>query len=216
MPQLGAGRILISRVIVKTKPNPEMLTSKPEMLISMSKICFVGAFYVLAGTAPFVPYDALAADKPDAQIQFERVLCEFRDKFYGAANEASKRILVMQRDQALAKVLTDNKAENWVGFLNALDASSSLKLYVSVQIGCRGLLKTWNNEFSDSLSGTMLVKTDPGYDEVLASQINDELVFSGMFLSADGKKIAEQSITIDGSLSAPEFTFRFSDIKPIQ
>jgi hypothetical protein len=184
------------------------------MLLPKLKICFAGAFYFLVGAAFFVPDDALAADKPDAQLQFERVLCEFRDKFYGAANEASKRILVMQRDQALAKVLTDNRAEKWVGFLNEVDASSNLKLYVSIQIGCRGLLKTWNNEFSDSLSGTMLVKADPGYDNVLASQINDELVFSGMFLSADGKKFGEQSITIDGSLSAPEFTFRFFDINP--
>lgn len=73
---------------------------------------------------------------------------------------------------------------------------------------------TWNNSFSDALSGdgTLIAADSPLYRQVAALEEGDMVRFSGSFTADKERCVDEQSITDVGGVESPTFTFAFTEV----
>ena len=171
---------------------------------------------VLAATVSLIGAGAAAQDVPADQAAFENAIVTARTAYDNAANDLAKGGQRPKRGKEICKAVQTLKVTDWVGTIDDLTTNSEGRGVLSVELGNEIWLKTWNNAFSDMGSNTLI---DPESDLFLSlSEMSEgqEVVFSGSFLKdhSDGDCFEEQSMTIDGSMSEPEFIFVFSDIRP--
>ncbi|MNF12751.1 hypothetical protein D3C80_2143530 [compost metagenome] len=62
------------------------------------------------------------------------------------------------------------------------------------------------------MDGTLIDKGTPLYSALLTMSVGDAVTVSGGFLPSEEDGVKETSLTIRGSMSDPEFLFRFNDI----
>jgi hypothetical protein len=153
------------------------------------------------------------ASEFDTQRAFEKVVCEFQERFWDAPNDAAQGLLKFKRDQEFQTLLNNRtRFEQWDGIVVETDSTSSGKVYFAVQIGCRSRLQTWNNEFSDILDSTLINRSDPNFEKVLNLGVGDKVSVSGRFIPTGDIKIGETSLTSQGSIMNPEFLVVFKTI----
>ena len=149
----------------------------------------------------------------DTQSEFEKIVCEFQQKFWDAPNDAAQGLLKLKRDQKFHTLFNNrNRFNQWNAIVVDMDSTSSGKLYLSVQIGCRSKLQTWNNEFSDMLDSTLINSSDANFEKVLTLGVGDKVSVSGQFIPTANLKIGETSLTSKGSMMNPEFLVVFKTI----
>jgi hypothetical protein len=73
-------------------------------------------------------------------------------------------------------------------------------------------VKTWNNDLSDSASHTLIDPSSSLFGTVSQMRKGDQVVFSGAFFPSEVDCVTETSISIQGSMTDPEFLFRFSSV----
>lgn len=109
----------------------------------------------------------------------------------------------------------------WIGSIEELTTNSDGRGVVSIKIDDSSALDadysiaTWNNAVSDFSSKTLIEPSSPLYQKLLALKPGLMVRFSGEFLSAGRNCIQEQSLTLRGSMTAPAFSMRFSDVTSI-
>lgn len=158
---------------------------------------------------------AVAAETglPQSQREFLGVVAEYKERFRSAANELQQSTLRDQRRTAVVKVLGSQLiAENWIGTLRNLETNTEGKAIVSVRLASGVDLLTWNNALSDTMHQTMIDKGTPVYAALMNMTVGDPVMVSGKFVPSDQDGALETSMTIDGSMNAPEFLFRFNQI----
>ena len=85
---------------------------------------------------------------------------------------------------------------------------------LSVEIAKEVQITTWNNALSDASSNTLLAPDSALYRKAVAMRVGQPVTFAGTFFTATPDCIRESSLTIDGSMTKPEFIFRFSNLLP--
>lgn len=134
-----------------------------------------------------------------------------------AINEMQLGGIKNKRDKDLCNLMKDRKVKNWIGHITKLSANSDGYGVLSIAIADNVILKTWNNSFSDIGSKT-LIHPDSELFRTASQMLNGQKVkFSGTFLPGEKRLecLREASLTLGGTLSEPEFIFRFSSIEPI-
>jgi len=74
---------------------------------------------------------------------------------------------------------------------------------------------TWNNSLSDIRDHTLIDPTSSMFKELAALKAGDLVKFSGQFSSSNTDCVGEQSVTLQGSMTKPEFTMRFTSIRKL-
>lgn len=150
---------------------------------------------------------------------------------------------VAQRERAMCQLLGDLHVTNWVGRIREmrLISGSDLlslglpndgdRIYLSVAIGNRVSISTHNNFTNERLSSARLGGTTDTWSTIpLRSEagaalrnlrVGSDIVFSGIFYRdapvldhrPSNRCLHEFSITIPGSMSSPEFLFRFTSLR---
>jgi hypothetical protein len=75
-------------------------------------------------------------------------------------------------------------------------------------------VKTWNNSLSDIGDHTLLEPGSAPHTQAVDLRPGQSVEFSGTFLAGDKDCFRESSITQRGSMSEPEWIFRFQTITP--
>lgn len=96
--------------------------------------------------------------------------------------------------------------------MRRLETNSEGKAAITVRLEQDVDLQTWNNELSDAVHTTMIDKGTPLYAILMHMSVGEKVKVSGNFIRDEADGIFENSITIRGAMTAPEFLFRFTEI----
>lgn len=157
--------------------------------------------------------DSANAALPANQRDFLAVVADFKERFRSASNELQQSALRDERRAALLKALASRlTVENWAGTLRKLETNTEGKAIVTVRLATGVDVLTWNNALSDAMHETMIDKGTPLYAALMNMAVGDPVTVSGSFIPSEEDGAWETSMTIDGSMTAPEFLFHFIDI----
>jgi hypothetical protein len=106
--------------------------------------------------------------------------------------------------------------DDWIGTVSALSSNGDGKGVLAIEIGRDVFVKTWNNAVSDIVDETLLEPGSSIYTQALSLAKRQRVRFSGMFLDSPTDCVKESSLTLHGSLTEPEFIFRFSGVASLQ
>ncbi len=73
-------------------------------------------------------------------------------------------------------------------------------------------VRTWNNTFSDVLGATLIKHGSSLYNQIAVLSKGNAVKFEGSFLIDVRDWVKEASVTENGSMTEPEFLFRFADV----
>ncbi len=127
-----------------------------------------------------------------------------------AANEMAKGGVRADRKAAICQALPGLSVRSWVGRIDTLSSNSDGKGVLGISLGSGVGVKTWNNSLSDIGDNTLIQPGSALFRIVSGMKKGDTVVFSGSFIQSDIDCVKEGSLTLSGSMSEPEFLFRFN------
>jgi hypothetical protein len=163
-------------------------------------------------TTAAVPETALPDTRPPVQRAFSDVVEQYRGKYKAAGDELLKSRVRTARATALNEALPALTVAGWQGRITALGTTGDGKAYVSIEIGPKLEVKTWNNALSDAGDQTLIPQGTPLYDALSHRAKGDAVEFSGTLLRSGPDFIKETSLTEAGSMEAPEFLIKLSAV----
>ncbi|MEI3806637.1 hypothetical protein V6R85_19135 [Agrobacterium sp. CCNWLW32] len=150
---------------------------------------------------------------PQQQASFIAAISDYKTRFDAAGNELQQSVLRDERRMAIVKAVGGQlHADGWSGTLRKLETNGDGNAVVVVRVAPNIDLATWNNAISDVLHSTLIEKGTPLYAALVNMSVGDKVKVSGNFIRAEADGLFEQSITIRGAMTAPEFLFKFTDI----
>lgn len=162
---------------------------------------------------PAVAAGATALPLSEQQSRFLAVTAEFSDRFGSATNELQQSVLRDERRAALVKALASQRSvTGWVGTIRRLETNSEGNAILAIRLSPNTEIGTWNNALSDITDGTLIDKGTPLYNRLLNMSVGDTVAVSGNFFPSDADGVKETSLTTRGSMSEPEFLFRFQEV----
>ena len=169
-------------------------------------------------TVPVVasaPAPAPVVRMPGDERAFLTAVVNSRQTFNTGRNELAKGSARPLRANAICNAISPGPVDGWVGKVAHLSTNGDGKGVLAVEIGPDVFVKTWNNAVSDIRDGTLLEPGSPIYTRALSLRRGQRVQFSGTLFANETDCVRESSLTLQGSLTKPEFIFRFSDLSPL-
>jgi hypothetical protein len=138
-----------------------------------------------------------------------RVANTYSAAYAAGANDMAKGGTRPQRAAELCKYFPHHSAKDWTGTISTLDSNNDGNGVLVVQIASGITVGTWNNAMSDFQDHTLIPAGSPIFQTASAMKQGDTVVFSGDFVASDTDCLEEKSLTLDGSMTSPEFVFKF-------
>ena len=152
---------------------------------------------------------------PASQKSFIGDVLAARSGYKAGGNEVAQGAERVHRKHNL-DVYKNKKVENWIGTVYQMDTiSDGSKAWLRVQIENHIMLTTLKSELTDAGINSLISWRTDLHRELLSLKTGDWIVFSGRFFPSKEDGIMEISFTMHGSMTDPEFLFKFSDIKKI-
>lgn len=159
--------------------------------------------------------DPIVENRPEQQKAFIAAVMDGQKAAKAAKNDMQKGGAKAKRDSAICAALSNTKVSDWTGTLATIESNSDGKGVLAVRISKDLMITTWNNALSDFMDKTLLEPGTELFNKVSGFNRGMKVKFSGQFISSDSDCIDEQSLTLDGKLEEPEFTFKFEDVSPL-
>jgi len=167
---------------------------------------------ILIGSCTFA-VQAAPVSVPPQEENFIKVISQAQADAKNADNDMQRGGIKVKRDKSICALMTNKAVKNWVGKVNKVGANSDGKGVLVITLAKGITLKTWNNDFSDSTSKTLIDPNSKLFQNASMLKKGDSITFSGTFLPGkDGECIYEGSMSLSGKLRDPEFIFRFSSV----
>jgi len=135
-----------------------------------------------------------------------------RTEFNAAANEMAQGGIRASRRKELCRALPTLQIKGWTGKVAKLSSNSDGLGVLAVSIGEKVTLETWNNALSDSSYHTLIAPDSDLFKTVSKMTEGDSVRFSGYFFPSDIDCVREGSLTLNGSMTDPEFIFHFDSV----
>ena len=156
---------------------------------------------------------------PTIQSDFEAVRKSFFERYEEAQNDIKKSAVFTDANNHAKKFRKDNEGmiKNFVGKLTSMRTDQGGE-HVSIVVQSKNSdikvsYKTWSSSFSDMDDSTRPKKGSSVYNQIAELNEGDYVVFSAKILRDSQRGMKEGSMTERGSLRAPEFIVKFTDIK---
>ena len=151
---------------------------------------------------------------PD-EAQFVEINRRFRDAYKAADNDLARGAARPNRGRKLCQMFESGfEVEDWTGTVETLSSNGDGKGVLSISLGDEISVKTWNNALSDVGSDTLLEPRSLIHLTAMTLRKGQTVHFSGSFIHrATVDCIVEASMTLYGSMTRPEFIFKFSEIR---
>jgi hypothetical protein len=150
---------------------------------------------------------------PTEEKEFIRAVQDARTAFHQAANELAQGGTRSERKSAICRSLTGLSVSGWVGRIHKLGSNGDGKGVLEISLADDVRAETWNNDLSDISDNTLIDPTSSLFHTLSQMKEGDEVVFSGSFLPSDLDCVREPSVTLEGSMTDPEFVFRFARVE---
>jgi hypothetical protein len=152
---------------------------------------------------------------PSTEARFVQVILEASANASQAQNDMQKGGIKARRDRELCNIMPSLSAQDWVGTLKTIDSNSDGKGVLAIEVAHDVVVQTWNNEFSDMFSHTLIQPGSAVFETASAMKSGQLVTFSGSLLrGSDGDCFQEGSLRLDDKIEAPKFIFRFASIGP--
>lgn len=157
----------------------------------------------------------VAANLPADEQAFIATVNKYRDSFKASPNEMAAGGLRHQRKTELCKLLSALHIRNWAGTIKQLSSNNDGKGVLTIQVSDNITISTSNNAFSDSLLPKhTLIEPDSTLFQTVSSMTGvNNVTFTGNFFRSDSDCFLEQSMTLNGTMTEPEFLFVFSSVE---
>jgi hypothetical protein len=129
-------------------------------------------------------------------------------------DDAEKKAARTARAKQLCEILQLSNVSLWIGSIQQLSASADGKSAVVLQIMADVTVKTWGDASSDAQDKTLIAADDPLLAKLSPLKERRWMRFSGEFAKGEADCIKEAGATLEDSMTAPAFIFRFSDAAP--
>jgi len=172
---------------------------------------------VLAASSAWA-FDATkyADQLPEAQKKFLEAVDKARTDYGNAANEMAKGGARPARAKAVCAAIKPGAVvKDWIGEVTKLTTNGDGKGVLAISIGKDVSIATWNNAISDTGSNTLIEHDDPLFAKAAALKKKAVVKVSGRFFPKKTDCVEEKSMTLNGSMTDPEYVFRFSDVTPL-
>ncbi|WP_407114239.1 hypothetical protein [Bradyrhizobium sp. LMG 9283] len=181
--------------------------------IKTAAVCGVGTLLigVVAGRGNSAPPPP-SVPVPYDQSGFVRSISTAKTAYKTATNQLAAGGARNSRKQAICNVLQGQSATGWIGKIAQLSSNGDGKGVISIELAPDVHVATWNNALSDIGSRTLIEPTSSLFKSLAGMKRGDMVKFSGNFTSSDVDCVREQSVTLDGSMTDPVFTMRFSSV----
>ena len=133
--------------------------------------------------------------------------------YAAAGSDFAKGSTRPDRKAAVCGAVTSPSVTGWTGKIVTLTTNGDGNGVVSVEIAPNIELKTWNNSLSDIGSDTLIKANSPVYRQLGSLRVGQTVHFSGRLFSDGTDCFKETSMTLSGSMSEPEYLFRFESIE---
>lgn len=152
---------------------------------------------------------------PAEEQGFIRAVQQSQAAFQSAPNEMAAGGIRFQRRAAICQILPTMFVSDWAGRITTLESNSDGKGVLGISLADGISVKTWNNDISDIGDRTLIEPSSPLFAAVSQMKVGDQVLFSGTFLSPgnDVDCVKEASVSLRGSMSEPEFLFRFTVVR---
>jgi len=157
--------------------------------------------------SPAAPARTWKDFRPNDQLQFLSIVEAYGQQYSDAPNELKRSSIAKQRDKALGDATDRGRISGWIGTLERMGTNGDGDAYISIEVGSKAAVKTWNNAVSDVGSRTLIKNGSELYGRIAELNEGMPVVFSGRLLD-------EGSVTESGGMTDPEFIFRFDDVSP--
>jgi hypothetical protein len=138
-----------------------------------------------------------------------------RAAYAAGANEMAKGAAWPARAKEICAAFKDLRVGNWLGEVETLSSNSDGLGVLSIQIATISI-KTWNIALADVEDRTLIDPDSAVFKRAVVLRKGQRVTFGGQFFRNPTDCIREGSLTLKGSLTEPEFIFRFSDLAPIE
>jgi len=154
---------------------------------------------------------------PEQEELFISIISKAQSDARSAKNDMVKGGIKARRNKSLCSNISSSKIDNWIGSVASIDSNSDGKGVLKIRLSDGLYFTTWNNELSDSLGsyGTLIDPSSELFMQASSLSRRDKVKFSGNLFYSQDDCFDEQSITLDGKLNEPEYTFKFTAIEKI-
>jgi hypothetical protein len=160
--------------------------------------------------------EAAAIEKliPADQKSFANIVDYAAAEAKNSENDVKKGKLLVERNKNICALKIGN-INDWVGTIRSITTNSDGHGVLSVKVSDHGYLTTWNNALSDVFDGTLIKPGSAIHNTIAELNRGDLIKFSGNFVENDETCVGEQSLTLNGKIRDPEFTFQFGMVSPM-
>jgi hypothetical protein len=196
-------------------------SDKMNIAIKVAMICGAAAVIIgaVSGTGSssnsIARVSAAQLPIPSDQMHFIGAVTSARTSYKNAANELAAGSMRSSRQQAICNAVINQQASDWVGRIETLTSNGDGKGVVSLSTTEYIHIATWNNGLSDIRDNTLIDPNASMFKQLAALKVGDLVIFSGRFSSSNTDCVGEQSVTLQGSMTSPAFTMRFTSIRKL-
>lgn len=151
---------------------------------------------------------------PPDQKRFMELVALRRDKHNAAPNEMAAGAERPARAADICGEIKSPKVTNWVGYIDTLSSNGDGLGVLTVTIGDKVAVATWNNSLSDGSQGTLISPNSDVFASASKLKKGMPVRFSGTLFPNRTDCFQEKSMTLRGSMTSPEFVFRFASVEP--
>jgi hypothetical protein len=139
-----------------------------------------------------------------------------RAAYSAGANEMAQGAARPARAKEICTAIKNPQVSGWVGEVETLSSNSDGLGVLAIRIAKDVLIKTWNNAISDAANKTLIDPESSVFKKAVVLRKGQRIEFAGQLIRDDTDCFREGSLTLKGSLTQPEFIFRFSDLVAIE
>jgi hypothetical protein len=168
----------------------------------------------LAALALGFVFPARGWELPIDQQRFLSVITDNRTAYRQAPNDMARGAMRAARARAICAAFPETAVKDWIGKIKTLSSAGSKAAGVlAVALGRDVDLTTCTTSLC--FDDTHISPDTPLYRTAVVLRVGALVTFSGNFIPAKTDCFREISLSDSGSMTAPEFMFRFSDLAPI-
>ncbi|WP_316224977.1 MULTISPECIES: hypothetical protein [unclassified Bradyrhizobium] len=152
---------------------------------------------------------------PADQDRFIKIVEEARGNYQAADTDFRKGATRPARGKALCQFKSNRDVSDWIGKVTTLTTNGDGKGVVEISISDHITIKTWNNSLSDISDATLIEPGSSVFNQLGELHRGDKVKFSGGLSRSDTDCFREGSMTLQGSMTDPEFIMRFRSIQKL-
>ncbi|MDD2794384.1 hypothetical protein [Acidocella sp.] len=176
-----------------------------------------------AGAAQAIQQTAApAVPVPPMEAKIISIVNDYAAKYDAAPNQMAQGALRPARAREICHVMAalngaadPFQLNNWVGIVQTLSSNNDGKGVLAIAISGNTIFTTWNNDLSDIGDNTLIQPGTALLTKASALSVGQQVYFSGRVFVNKKDCLEEQSLTMDGAMKNPAFTFKFTDVRPV-